>query len=180
MTMAHAIALGTHLHLALAFSAPTAQAVHQRADITVDQIRARLAVDSASVVVRDLMEVDEQQQRAPHWDYVLSQIETGATAWLAVAMLLSPGADGAAGEDLLAAEAEALPHAPAFVLRLFGSEVCFIPDGTWPASLTAFQAMIAKRTRKILEVQDRGLSAEKAACIRSYRQNAKEAVEHYH
>jgi hypothetical protein len=39
--------------------------------------------------------------------------------------------------------------------------------------------MIAKRTRKILEVQDRDLSAEKAACIRSYRQNAQEAVEHY-
>lgn len=63
-----------------------------------------------------------RQFAAPLWDEVIEQIETGDPQWLAVAQALRPGTDAGSAEALMITISQALPNAPANVLRIVNTD----------------------------------------------------------
>ena len=128
------------------------------------QISASLARYGARTTVNALFE----QRR---WDFVSERIGAGEGAYVALAIKLAPGADGATAEDLPIALAFALPrNAPAVLAALAApgagfdvAEVCgapFIEDtvGDIPAYRRQAAAAVGR-------VADPRLAATKAACL---------------
>jgi hypothetical protein len=149
-----------------------------KTSVTAREIEEMLASQPAPRVVDVLMRTDGQG-RTVLWDFVVGKIETADVEWLKVALLLSPGKDGAVGEDLAAAEAEAMPRAPTLVLALFGPDVCFIPDTTWPDSVSAYRRELVRRQRSVGAVGEPTLKKQRGQCLKAYVDDSKYAEEYY-
>ena len=145
--------------------------------ITAAELEDMLASEPAPKVVHALMGPGDSDPVL--WDFVLNKIESGDATWLRIAVLLGPGMDGAVAEDLIAAEAEALPRSPDLVLALFGASVCFISEASWPSSLAAYQHELAKRRDIVKSIRQPRLNVEQQKCLDSYASDYVLAEEYY-
>jgi hypothetical protein len=153
--------------LPIFLAAPSlARAKSHFASTSQDELR-RIQMVGAQRYIEDLYD------DAPHWDFVISQINSGQAEWLALAQAMMPAADGAASEELEASLAVALTTKPSNVLRLFLrrgetphwaiQNVCDAPIPTpgkkW---LIAYKAKAIKSVNSVREPDLRDL---KARCL---------------
>ena len=108
-------------------------------------------------------------QRSELFDGVAS----GASDWLTVAARLRPASDGGASSELDLAVAEALPRAPARVLRLLPTpfsirDVCGVPFVE--QSDSASRAYRRRALAAVAGVQDPSLGTVRDQCLRELRE----------
>ena len=110
--------------------------------------------------------------RAGQWDAVSDHMDSGSSAWIALAPLLAPGSDAGSAEDLGISLAFSLPKNPQAVLaaldpangHVIGADrVCGLPfvEDTMP-DLPAYRL---KAIRAVQGVKDRRLASARTACL---------------
>lgn len=110
------------------------------------------------------------------WYHVLEQIATGDTQWLDVARALYPGSDAGAAEALQIVVAEALPKAPAQVLRMLGTDyrgyefkiVCSAPHNEPPPGVV--EAYLQQAEAALLALRVPELEERRQLCLQYIRE----------
>jgi hypothetical protein len=128
----------------------------------------------AKVVIGDWIDRIEADSVNHAWGCVLDAIGSADQGWLDVASLLWPASDGAAGEDLMWAFADALDSNPRVVLKHFkahASQQLEVTCGTETLapdrSIREVRQLLARRRGRVATIGDPDLKVTVDACLRA-------------
>jgi hypothetical protein len=138
-----------------------------RSPLTPEQIEAQVQREGGRATI------DALARNEAVWGEILSDIESGQSKWLHVALLLKPFSDAGFSEDLNYSVALALSKAPRRVLALIGhgfklEEVCTSPfNEPEPGIAESYEQKALKVLAMVREPSLKELAAQCAQLVKS-------------